>query len=151
MKKYGLVFLGVLIFLSSGCGNREDESESCYFLDRLKLKLSSEWQLKSNSFSKAPEQEYIFTFTNKLRHEINIHNWHEGTTIDRGPMMIADETPIMVAGVKTKLVRTTMFFGNNEKVLAVHLKKGKERYLIYTANMSDNDFKQVLNRVYFVD
>jgi len=66
---------------------------------------------------------------------------------DRGPMIIAKDEEIEIAGQKTKLIETKMFFGAEKKVLVVYLNFGDSIYIIDSENVPKSEFVAVLKSI----
>ena len=66
---------------------------------------------------------------------------------DRGPMIVAAEEDIEVAGQKTKLTETRVFFGATQKVLLVCLRLSDTNYMIYSERMPKEEFKRFLRSI----
>ena len=60
---------------------------------------------------------------------------------DPQPMIVAEKEEIEVAGQKTALIKTEVFFGVDQKVLVVHLQFGDSIYIIYSERISKEEFK----------
>ncbi len=69
---------------------------------------------------------------------------------DRGPVVTAHEETVEVAGQKTMLIETEVFFGATKKVLVVHLRFGDSTYILDAERMSKDEFKLFLKSVKLV-
>jgi hypothetical protein len=81
---------------------------------------------------------------------IEVLYYASGPKQDRGPMIIAHEEPVEVAGQKTTLIETEVFFGATKKVLVVHLQFGDSIYILYSERMPKDEFKAFLKSVKLV-
>jgi len=70
--------------------------------------------------------------------------WPDGPKVDRGPIIVATEEPLEVAGQQTKLVTTRVFFGSDQEALVIHLRQGEARYLVSAKGLSVKTFKDIL-------
>jgi len=94
------------------------------------------------------------------RGEAEVHRWQalDGRRIevfvydqyikqDRGGILAETKDPIEVAGQRTKLIATKIFFGEPKRVLAVYLNLGETIYLIVGERMSEKEFVKVLQGI----
>lgn len=65
---------------------------------------------------------------------------------DLGPMKVAAEWPVRVAGQETRIIETSMFMGRQQRVLVVHLAGGKPRAsaMIYAVGVARPEFESIL-------
>lgn len=66
---------------------------------------------------------------------------------DGGPMVIAKEEPIEVAGQKITLIETEVFGGVTKKALVVYLRSGEAYYTIFSGHIPKKQFKDILKTV----
>ena len=68
---------------------------------------------------------------------------------DLGPMAVAAEWPVRVAGQDTHIIETSMFMGRPQRVLVVHLsfRKPEARAMIYAVGVDRAEFESILARV----
>ena len=66
---------------------------------------------------------------------------------ERGGIVAANKDAIEVAGQRTKLIETKIFFGEPKRVLAVYLNFGDMIYLIVGDKMTVKDFLKILQSV----
>jgi hypothetical protein len=70
---------------------------------------------------------------------------------ERGGIVAANKDPIEVAGQRTKLIETKIFFGEPKRVLAVYVNFRDTIYLIVGDRMTLKDFLKFLQSVDLVE
>jgi hypothetical protein len=115
--------------------------------DGLTLTVPSRFKVEKGE-TEAPAGDMVVSRWRSSSGEVlELMAWPNGPAVDRGPMIVATEEPLQVAGQPTKLIKTKVFFGSTEEVLVIHLRQGETRYLISAKGMKAEDFKSVLRSV----
>jgi hypothetical protein len=72
--------------------------------------------------------------------------WVPSAPRDGGPMVVAHETPAVVAGQKTKIIETTQFMGPTQRVVVTHLRftDPEATAMIYAKGVSVEEFRSLL-------
>ena len=75
--------------------------------------------------------------------------WQPAPPRDLGPMAIASQQPVTVAGQQTAIVETSMFMGRQQKVLVTYLKFAdpEARAMIYADGLTVAEFEALLGRI----
>lgn len=72
--------------------------------------------------------------------------WAPMAPRDGGPMVAAHETPAVVAGQQTKIIETSMFMGQTQRVLVTYLRftEPEATAMIYAKGTSIEEFRALL-------
>jgi len=150
LLKIGIAFL----VLMAGCAANQyktGHTYNSYNIHNLKLKIPSKYKASEQSVQDPAGDMLIYRWKSLTGGTLEVLVWPTGPRIERGPMVVDTEEVTIVANQQTKLIKASIFFGNKEEVLVVHLKNSRARYLINSKNININEFKSILNSAEIVD
>lgn len=78
---------------------------------------------------------------------IEVFLYYHDIKQERGGIVAATKDSIEVAGQRTKLISTRIFFGEPKQVLAVYLNFGDSIYLFVGDHISERDFMRLLQGI----
>jgi hypothetical protein len=86
---------------------------------------------------------------NKEGHTLHLFWWAPMAPRDGGPMVAARESEVVVAGARTRIIETKQFLGRDQRVLVTHLhiEKPEAQVMIYTPDLSEEEFRRILESV----
>ena len=75
--------------------------------------------------------------------------WRPRPPRELGPMTVAAERPVVVAGQKMKIFETSMFMGRKQRVLVTYLKfvDPEAKAMIYASGVGSKEFEGILSGV----
>ena len=127
----------------------------------------STWIIAILSFSLPPEYLLVGNSSERVEHQLDpdfftteefrswqapddrfltLFYWIPSAPRDGGPMVIANQTPAIVAGQETKIIETSMFMGDAQRVLVTHLSftNPEATAMIYAKGLKIEEFQALL-------
>lgn len=121
----------------------------------LSLSLPAEYRLEGNTSERVslPGPPGYYT-TEEFRswqapggRSLYLFFWKPRPPRDLGPMTVAAEWPIMVAGQKTKVIETSLFMGRKQRVLVTYLNFAdpEAKAMLYASGFDRKGFEAILS------
>jgi len=127
----------------------------------LSLSLPAEYELAGNTseriaYSPGPPGYYATEEFRSWRtpegKALYLFLWKPSAPRALGPMAMAAEWPLVVAGQNTRIIETSQFMGSRRRVLVTHLSfsEPKAAAMIYTTGIEREEFEKLLSGVKIV-
>jgi len=132
-------------------------SAMIWFVALLSLSLPAEYRLSGNSSERVsiPGPPGFYA-TEEFRswqapggRAIHLFFWVPRAPRDLGPMKVAAEWPVMVAGQNTKVVETSLFMGRKQRVLVtyLHFFDPEANAMLYASGVDRKEFEALLSGI----